>query len=99
MKPVECLSSTTHSYTDGVHDKCGWDFAARSRFPNGGMGEAETTLRGPTFLTPSVTVMHREKVIEDPNLPASQIKVNKGVATMHGFVHAIIWHCIDIRDI
>ncbi|KAL4812492.1 hypothetical protein BDW67DRAFT_178635 [Aspergillus spinulosporus] len=99
-EPVECLSSTTHSYTDGVHDKCDWDFAASFRFPNGGVGEAETTLRGPTYWTPSsVAVTHREKVVEDPNLPASQIKVSKRIATMHGFVHAVFWHRIDIRDI
>ncbi|PKY04094.1 NAD(P)-binding protein [Aspergillus campestris IBT 28561] len=98
-EPEECLSCDVHSYTDGIHDKCDYDFHAKFRFPNGAIGEASTTLKGPTYWTPSyLTVTQKEVVVPDSTLPASQTKLLKRKLTLHGFVHGIFWHRIDIHD-
>ncbi|GIK03713.1 hypothetical protein Aspvir_007787 [Aspergillus viridinutans] len=99
-EPEECLSCQTHAYTDGIHDKCDYDFTAKFRFPNGGIGEASSTLKGPTYWTPShVTVTHRETIVADKSLPDSQFKAQQRELTLHGFVHGIFWHRIDIKDV
>ncbi|KAL4738958.1 hypothetical protein BDV11DRAFT_127604 [Aspergillus similis] len=99
-EPEECLSCEVHAYTDGVHDKCDYDFHATFRFPNGAIGEASSTLKGPTYWTPShVTVTQKEVTVTDETLPQSQVKVQQRQLTLHGFVHGIFWHRIDIKDV
>ena len=98
-EPNECLSADTHIFGDGVHDLCDYDFTARFRFPNGGVGEATSSLRGPTLWKPSeARVTHREVVVPDLALPASQAKVRTRTVTLHGFLHAVVWHRIDVHD-
>jgi hypothetical protein len=46
-EPEECLTCGTTILRDGVYYKCDYDFKVRFRFPNGGIGEATSTLRGP----------------------------------------------------
>ncbi|KAI0388446.1 putative oxidoreductase [Xylariaceae sp. FL0594] len=97
--PEECLKCDTNAYTDGIHDKCDWDFTAKFRFPNGGIGEAYSTLKGPTLWTPSyTTVTVREVVVPDGSLPSSQQNVRSREVTIHGYVHAIFWHRVDVKD-
>ncbi|KAL4974209.1 hypothetical protein BDW66DRAFT_153131 [Aspergillus desertorum] len=99
-EPEECLNCEVHAYTDGVHDKCDYGFHATFRFPNGAIGEASSTLKGPTYWTPShVTVSQKEVIITDETLPQSQVKVQQRQLTLHGFVHGIFWHRIDIKDV
>ncbi|KAA8645282.1 Gfo/Idh/MocA family protein [Aspergillus tanneri] len=99
-EPEECLSCQVHAYTDGIHNKCDYDFHATFRFPNGIIGEASSTLKGPTYWTPShVTVTQKEVVVPDATLPLSQTKLQKRQLTLHGFVHGIFWHRIDIKDV
>lgn len=98
-EPEECLSCETHTFGDGVHDRCDTDVTARFRFPNGGVGEAFTTLRGSIFWKPSeARVTHREVVVPDDSLPAGQTKFRTRTVTLHGFMHAVFWHRIDVRD-
>ena len=76
-EPEECLSCEVHAYTDGVHDKCDYDFHAKFRFPNGAIGEASSTLKGSTYWTPShVTVTQKEVIVTDETLPKSQVSFN-----------------------
>jgi predicted dehydrogenase len=97
--PEECLSCDTKSYTEGIHNKCDYDFTAKFRFPNGGIGEAYSTLKGPTIWTPSyTTVTLREVVVPDNSLPSSQQKVRSREVTIHGYVHGIFWHRVDVKD-
>ncbi|KAJ5237357.1 hypothetical protein N7489_007448 [Penicillium chrysogenum] len=99
-EPEECLDCEVHAYTDGIHDKCDYDFRAQFRFPNGGIGEASSTLRGPTFWTPShITVTNKEIIVEDKSLPESQLKAQKRELTLHSFIHGLYWHRIDIKDV
>ncbi|KAL3432653.1 hypothetical protein BDV09DRAFT_124729 [Aspergillus tetrazonus] len=99
-EPEECLSCEVHAYTDGIHDKCDYDFHATFRFPNGAIGEASSTLKGPTYWTPShVTVTQKEVIVADETLPQTQVKVQQRQLTLHGFVHGIFWHRIDIKDV
>ncbi|RYP23457.1 hypothetical protein DL767_008814 [Monosporascus sp. MG133] len=98
-EPLECLECTTNHYTDGIHDKCDWDFKAKFRFPNGGIGEATSTMRGPTVWKPShVHVMTKQVRIPDKTLPGSQEKLRIREVTLHGYIQAIAWHRIDVRD-
>ncbi|KAB8336836.1 hypothetical protein FH972_021144 [Carpinus fangiana] len=98
-EPEECLTCSTNVYADGIHDQCDYDFKAQFRFPNGGIGEATTTLRGPLWWKPSeARVTHREVVVPDKTLPASQEKVQTRQVTLHGFMHAVLWHRIDVKD-
>ncbi|KAI1291547.1 putative oxidoreductase [Xylaria venustula] len=98
-EPEECLAIDTTTLGDGMHDKCDASFAAKFRFPNGGIGEAEGTLMGPVIWKPSeARVTHREIVVPDKALPDSEEKVRTRVVTMHGFLHAIFWHRIDVKD-
>lgn len=98
-EPEECLKCDVHAYTDGIHDKCDWDFKAKFRFPNGGIGEATSTLRGPTLWKPShVTVTTKPVVIPDKTLPESQERLRTREVTLHGLLHAIAWHRIDVKD-
>ncbi|KAK6070462.1 hypothetical protein SCUP234_10142 [Seiridium cupressi] len=98
-EPEECIKCDTHSYTDGVHNKVDLDFNAKFRFPNGGVGEAKSTLNGPTLWTPShVTVKTRQVVVPDTNLPNSQEKLRTREVTLHGMLHPFVWHRLDVRD-
>jgi predicted dehydrogenase len=40
----EYLTCDTNVYSDGVHDKCDYNFKVKFRFPNSGIGEAISTL-------------------------------------------------------
>ncbi|KAL8853069.1 MAG: hypothetical protein Q9221_002099 [Calogaya cf. arnoldii] len=84
-EPEECLSCDVTPGTEGVHAKCDYDFTARFRFPNGAIGEAHTT--------------HRGVVIPDKTLPADQEKVQSREVTLHGVIHGIFWHRIDVKDV
>jgi predicted dehydrogenase len=46
-EPEECLTCDATIFGDGIHDKCDYAFNAKFRFPNGGIGETTTTMRGP----------------------------------------------------
>ena len=99
-EPEECLSCDAKAYTDGVHNNCDYDFKAKFRFPNGGVGEAQSKLKGATLPRfSSVTVTNKEVEIPDLTLPASQVKVQSRVLTLYGLIHAFLWHRIDIKDV
>jgi predicted dehydrogenase len=98
-EPEECLACDTHVHAGGIHDKCDYDFKVKFRFPNGGIGEATSTFQGPLLWKPSeARVTHKEAVILDKSLPETQEKVLTREVTLHGFLHAFIWHRIDIKD-
>ena len=98
--PEECLSCDVKSYTDGVHKNCDYEFKAKFRFPNGAIGDAQSTLRGETVLKPShVTVTTKKVVIPDRTLSASQEKVQSRELTLYGLIHGIFWHRIDVKDV
>lgn len=40
-----------------------------------------------------------EVILEDKNLPESQLKAQRRELTLHGFVHGVFWHRIDIKDV
>ncbi|CZR56600.1 related to Oxidoreductase [Phialocephala subalpina] len=81
-EPEECLTCDTSIFGDGIHDKCDYDFKAEFRFPNGGIGEATTTMRGPILWKPSeARVTTKEVVVLDNTLPPAQEK-----------------HRIDVKD-
>lgn len=97
--PVECTSCDVNAYTDGAHKNCDYDFSATFRFPNGGIGNAQSTLKGASVLKPSsVTVKTREVVVPDDSLPASQTKVRTREMSLYGLIHGIFWHRIDVKD-
>lgn len=98
-EPEECLTCDTRIFGDGVHDKCDYDFKAKFRFPNGGIGEATNSLRGSILWKPSeARVTMRETVVLDTTLPSTQEKALMRQVTLHGFTHAFIWHRIDVND-
>ncbi|KAG0646435.1 putative oxidoreductase [Hyphodiscus hymeniophilus] len=98
-EPVECLSCETHSFPEAEFKKIDNDFKATFRFPNGGTGVAESTLRGPTIWTPSsVVVTNREVIVPDDSLSPETEKVLKRVLSIQGILFAILWHRIDIKD-
>ena len=98
-EPEECLTCDKNVFDDGVHDKCDYDFKAKFRLPNGGIGEATSSLRGPTLWKPSeARVTTREVVVPDKTLPSTQEKARTRQVTLHGFIHAWVWHRIDVKD-
>ncbi|RYO74939.1 hypothetical protein DL764_010621 [Monosporascus ibericus] len=98
-EPEECLSCDVNAYTDGVHNKCDYEFKAKFRFPNGGTGDAHTTMQGPTVWKPSfATVTCKDTIVPDDTLPASQEKVLSRELTLHGFIHGAFWHRIDVKE-
>ncbi|KAI0469847.1 putative oxidoreductase [Xylariaceae sp. FL0804] len=98
-EPAECVSCEPRVFGDGVHDRCDYDFKATFRFPNGGLAEATNTLRGPILWKPSeARVTMREVSVPDKELPATQEKMRTRKVTLHGFIHAFIWHRIDVQD-
>lgn len=71
-EPEECVSCDAQAYTDGIHDKCDYEFKAQFRLPNGGIGVASGTLNGELILKPSsVTVETRKVVIPDSKIWSS----------------------------
>lgn len=99
-EPEECLKCEAKAFTDGVHDKCDYEVKATFRFPNGGIGEVNSSMQGDTILKPGhTTVQIREVVIPDDTIPASREKVRSRELTLWGMVHGVIWHRIDVRDI
>ncbi|KAH8896002.1 putative oxidoreductase [Thozetella sp. PMI_491] len=98
-EPEECLSCEPTTLGDGIHDKCDTQFKAKFRFPNGGIAEATATLAGSLLWKPSeARVTTKAIVIPDKTLPDTQEKVRTRQVTLHGFLHAIIWHRIDVKD-
>ncbi|KAJ5802193.1 oxidoreductase [Penicillium pulvis] len=98
-EPTECLECQTSIFGDGVHDRCDYRFAAKFAFPNGGVGEAMTTMRGSIFWKPSeARVTMKEVVVVDKTIPETQEKVRTRKVTLHGFMHAFVWHRIDVED-
>jgi predicted dehydrogenase len=98
-EPEECLTCDTSIFGNGVHDKCDYNFKAQFRFPNGGIGEAMTSLRDPILWKPSeARVTTREVLVPDNTLPSTQEKVLTRQVTLHGFIHACAWHRIDVKD-
>lgn len=98
-EPEECLTCDTSIFADGVHDKCDYDCNVTFRFPNGGIGEATTSLRGPIIWKPSeARVTMKQVIITDDVLPFTQEKVLTRQVTLHGFIHSIVWHRIDVND-
>lgn len=98
--PEECISCDVKAYTDGIHDKCDYEFKATFRFPNGGTGVASSTLMGETVMKPSwVTVKTRETTIPNNNLPVGQQQYQKRELTLQGLIHGVFWHRIDIKEI
>ena len=107
-EPEECLNCDTSTFGNGtIHDKCDYDFKAKFRFPNDGIGEATTSLRGPTWWKPSEARVTMREVVVPPaaaddktQLPSSSQHetVLSRQVTLHGFIHAFIWHRIDVRD-
>ena len=98
-EPEECLTCDTSIFGDGLHDKCDYEFKAKFRFPNGGIGDATTSMRGPTLWKPSeARVTTREVMIPDETLPSTHEKMLTRHVTLHGFLHALVWHRIDVKD-
>lgn len=98
-EPEECISVDVKSLTEGVHHDCDTEFKAKFRFPNGRIGEAFSTLQGPTIWHPSYArVTHRQVEVEDKTIPSSQKKLVTREVTLHGFIHAIFWHRLDIKE-
>ncbi|KAJ5287255.1 Oxidoreductase N-terminal [Penicillium angulare] len=97
--PVECLSCEPGTFGDGIHDQCDTDFKAKFRFPNGGIAEASTTMRGSVLWKPSeARVTHREVIVDDKAILETQEKGCTRIVTLHGFIHSFIWHRIDVQD-
>ncbi|KAK0717634.1 oxidoreductase domain-containing protein [Lasiosphaeria miniovina] len=101
-EPAECVSCETRGFGDGVHDKCDTSFRAQFRFPNGGTADAMSTMRGSVWWKPSeARVTHREVVVPndgDGKADPLHETVRTRVVTLHGFVQAIAWHRIDVKD-
>ncbi|KAL1302062.1 hypothetical protein AAFC00_002504 [Neodothiora populina] len=98
-EPEECIDCDTKAYTDGVHAKCDYEFKARFRFPNGGIGEASSTLRGGTMYRAAyVTVTTKGIVVPDDTLPASQEKRRSQELTISDLIHGGFWHRIDVTS-
>lgn len=98
-EPEECLSADVKAFTESYHHDCDYEFKTKFRFPNGGIGEAFSTLQGPTFWHPSyATVTHRQVEVPDKTLPTSQVKLMTREVTIHGFIHAVFWHRVDVKD-
>ncbi|TVY16049.1 hypothetical protein LARI1_G004924 [Lachnellula arida] len=96
--PEECLACDTHVHADGMHDKCDYDFTAKFRFPNGGIGEG-TYVPRPLYLEAlHARVTHKETIVLDASLPATEEKTLTREVTLHGFMNAVIWHRIDVTD-
>ncbi|KAJ6109451.1 Oxidoreductase N-terminal [Penicillium sp. IBT 16267x] len=92
--PVECLSCDTSVFGDVRYRLQG-----NIPVPNGGTADATTSLRGPLLWKPSeARVTLKEVVVPDKNLSATQEKLRTRVVTLHGFIHAFIWHRIDVKD-
>lgn len=100
--PEECVSCDAEAYTEGVHDKADYAFQAKFRFPGGGIGEASSSLRTEALpRTSYITVKHREVVVPDDDAKlkaASQKKLRTREVTLHGLIHGVFWHRIDVTD-
>ncbi|KAF2258394.1 putative oxidoreductase [Lojkania enalia] len=98
-EPEECISADVKAFTEGVHHDCDYEFRAKFRFPNGCIGEAFSTLQGPTLWHPSyATVTHRQVEVPDKTLPPGQEKLVTREVTIHGFIHAIFYHRVDVKE-
>jgi len=98
-EPVECISCETHTFPEEAHKNCDIDFKAKFRFPNGGIGVAQSTLRGSTIWYPSsVTVTNKEVVVLDRSLPPEQEKAVTRELSLYGILFGLVWHRIDIKD-
>lgn len=96
-EPLACLDCKTNTFAEG--GKCDYQFHAKFKFPNGGIGEAKTTMRGSLLWKPSeARVTMKECVVPDLTIPETQEKVRSRQVTLHGFIHAFIWHRVDVKD-
>ncbi|KAH8890091.1 putative oxidoreductase [Thozetella sp. PMI_491] len=97
--PEECLSCETEAFTEGQQKNCDYTASAKFRFPNGGVGEAYASLKGPLLMKfPTVTVQHKEVAVADDKLPASQEKFRTREVKCWNFMFSIVYHRIDVVD-
>ncbi|PLB50991.1 putative oxidoreductase [Aspergillus steynii IBT 23096] len=98
-EPEECTSCSPSVWADGLHGRCDYHFEADFRFPNGGTASATATMQGPLLWKPSeARVTHRPVVVADPSLPDTQEKIKTRQVTLHGYMHAVLCHRIDVKD-
>ncbi|KAL5116715.1 hypothetical protein ACEQ8H_005327 [Pleosporales sp. CAS-2024a] len=99
LEPESCTTADTHAFTDGIHHHCDYDFKAKFEFPGGRTAEAYSTLQGPTLWRPSwATVTHRKVTVPDTSLPETQQKWVTREVTVQGWIHAIFWHRVVVKE-
>ncbi|TVY88445.1 hypothetical protein LAWI1_G005445, partial [Lachnellula willkommii] len=69
-----------------------------SAFPTAASATVHT-FQGPLIWKPSMAkATHKEAIVLDASLPATEEKTLTREVTLHGFLNAIIWHRIDVTD-
>ncbi|KAF3764177.1 NAD(P)-binding protein [Cryphonectria parasitica EP155] len=103
VEPTECLAADL-TRMPPPHEKCDGSFKATLRFPNGGTGEIDGTLRGSNiFFTqgwPSITVTHRPVVVTDHGEQVGEgceVKKTRSVYFAN-FMLPPHYHRVDIVD-
>lgn len=100
-EPTECLEADLTRMRE-PYEKCDGMFAAKLRFPNGGVGELVGGLRGSNFALsfPTVTVTHQAVVVTDHGEKIEEgceVKRTRTV-TYVNFLVSPHYHRIDVQD-
>jgi len=98
-EPDECTSCKTRN-APPPHDLCDEAADAVFQFRGGRIGNAVIDLRAPitTFPTFTISVLHKETKIEQPDIRNNQTKSRRRKLILHNFLISSFWHRIDIED-
>ncbi|KAL9601662.1 MAG: hypothetical protein Q9219_002382 [cf. Caloplaca sp. 3 TL-2023] len=106
-EPEECLEASHRGMPPGYDIEIDQAFAAKWRFPNGGVGSMEADMIAdggysfpmmhefPRIQLPKLEIKHREGVVED-SLPSDQEHAVEKTVIMWNYLLPFIYHRIDI---
>lgn len=111
-EPVECLEATAKKATfPGSAPEIDEGIEAKLRFPNGGTGSLDASLRRtgnyrfpwltsswPAFWAPVAKAREMETVIEDPSVGVGKEHAINREVTLWNFIVPFVWHRIDILE-
>lgn len=98
-EPVECVDADLTGMAP-PRDRCDYTFRAKLRFPNGGVGEIDGTMRAPNtrLYLPTVTVTHKPVAVPEMDEGGGRKTTRVRKVIFYNYMFAPMYHRIDVVD-
>lgn len=98
-EPVECVDANMTGMAP-PRDRCDHTFGAKLRFPNGGIGEIDGTMRAPNtrLYLPTVTVTHKPVAAPEMDEGRGRKTTRVRKVVFYNYMFAPMYHRIDCKE-